>query len=184
MSYELSEMDRRMATQIQAGTVAEIDCATARCKVKVGEWVSGWMPWGSLGAGAVRHWRPPSVGEQALLLCPSGESSAGFVLPGFYSDQHQQANDNRPNLTAQDYPDGARTEYDHERHCLKAYLPPGGTVEITASGGLKITGDVELIGRLKSTGDVIAGGVSLIHHLTQDVTAGSAQSGPPVTSPS
>lgn len=147
MSYESAEHDRRLATLLQAGTIEAVDHENARCRVKVGEWVSAWMPWASLGAGEVRNWRPPSVGEQALLLCPSGESAAGFVLPGFYTAQHQQGNDNRANITAQNWPDGAREEYDHEASQYLLDIPASGKIVIRcgpsglelSAAGVKIT---------------------------------------------
>lgn len=147
MSYETAEFDRRMASLMQAGTIEAVDHANARCRVRVDDWVSAWMPWASLGAGQVRHWRPPSVGEQALLMCPSGEAAAGFVLPGFYTDAHP-GNDNQAHITAQNWPDGAREEYDHENSQYLLDIPASGkiilrcgpsSIELSAAG-VKITG--------------------------------------------
>lgn len=147
MSYEIAEFDRRLSSLMQAGTIEAVDYLSRRCRVRVDDWVSAWMPWASLGAGKVRHWRPPSRGEQALLLCPSGESSAGWVLPGFYTDQHQ-GNDDREEITAQDWPDGAREEYDHQASQYRLTIPPAGKIVIScgpssielSAAGVKITG--------------------------------------------
>ena len=131
MSYQEAELDRRMAAMLQAGTVSAVDHGNARCRVKVGEWESAWLPWGSAGAGAVRQWRPPSIGEQAMILSPSGLPEGGFVLPGFYTTQHKNGNDTKEEVTATDYPDGAREHYDHGAHEYVLKVPAGGRIVLT-----------------------------------------------------
>lgn len=64
----------------------------------------------------------------------------------------------------------------------------GQSVHLTATGivitsaGLPITinGDIKLNGSINATGDVVAGGISLIHHPHGGVRAGSDQSGEPM----
>ncbi|MEN5338900.1 Gp138 family membrane-puncturing spike protein [Stenotrophomonas sp. TWI143] len=66
-------------------------------------------------------------------------------------------------------------------------ISPAGDITITASGaanisapaGLTIDADVLLRGKLEATGDVTAGGVSLIEHITTGVTPGTGTSGKP-----
>lgn len=131
MSFAESETDRMLSGMLMAGAIEAVDYQAARVRVRSGDWVSSWLPWGSLAAGQVRHWRPPSVGEQAMILSPSGQPEQGMVMPGFYTDQHSQANDNRPNITAQSWPDGAREEYDHDVHEYKLSVPDGGRILLT-----------------------------------------------------
>lgn len=52
------------------------------------------------------------------------------------------------------------------------------TLELTSSG-LTIHGDITVTGKINTTGDVVAGSISLMHHLTTAVTSGSSLSGPP-----
>ncbi|SFU79591.1 phage baseplate assembly protein V [Pseudoduganella namucuonensis] len=170
MDYPIAELDRRLAALIQAGVVAEVDHASARCRVRVGEWVSALLPWLSLGAGEARHWRPPSVGEQALLVSPSGEPAAGFVLPGFYAAGHGQAGDRRAKAVAWRMPDGCLLEYDWEAGALRATGCE--TVSVEASGEITLKcasllvdaprvsfkGDVSIAGNVKAGGDVDAAG--------------------------
>lgn len=170
MEYPITELDRRLAALIQAGTIAEVDHAAARCRIQVGQWVSALLPWHSLGAGEVRHWRAPSLGEQALLIAPSGEPAGGFVLPGFYADQHGQAPDERPKVAAWRMPDGCVMEYDWEAGALK--VDGCKTVAVTSSGAVTLkcasllvdapsvtfTGDIKVDGNAKVGGNVDAGG--------------------------
>ena len=128
MGYEAGEADRRLACIVQAGVIAQVDHAAARCTVAVADWTSDWLPWWTRAAGAVREWRPPSPGEQALLVSPSGCLEGGFVLAGFYTDQHGGANGQSSDLTATDYPDGAREHYDHAAHEYRLAVPEGGQI--------------------------------------------------------
>lgn len=183
MDYPIAELDRRLAALIQAGVVAEVDHAAARCRVQVGEWVSALLPWLSLGAGEARHWRAPSVGEQALLISPSGEPAGGFVLPGFYAARHGQAGDQRPNAMAWRMPDGCLLEYDWEAGALR--VTGGKTVSVEASGeitlkcasllvdapqvrfkgNVNIDGNIKVGGNVDASGAVMDGGGNSNHHV-------------------
>lgn len=58
--------------------------------------------------------------------------------------------------------------------------PTSHAITLTAPGGLTINGDVQLNGKMSSTGDVVAGTISLQNHHTSGVTPGSGTSGVPV----
>ena len=128
MNFHQSETDRRLSGLLIAGTIEAIDYSAARVRVRSGDWVSAWLPWKADAAGEVRHWRPPSIGEQVMILSPSGQPEQGMAFPGFYSDRHGQGNDDRRNVTATDWSDGAREEYDHEAHTWRLTVPNGGSI--------------------------------------------------------
>jgi phage baseplate assembly protein V len=138
MSYPTAETDRQGSGMFLPGVIHALDYPEARARLKSGDWISAWLPWFTLAAGQVRHWRPPSVGEQAVLVSPSGLPEQGFIIPGVYSDQHKQANDDRKEITATDWPDTAREHYDHDAHDYRYYVPPEGHMQITVGGGTKI----------------------------------------------
>lgn len=180
-----AEHDRRIAAMIQAGTVEEVDYATARCRVRVGDWVSAWVPWQTLSGGAVRHWNPPSVGEQCMMMSPSGEPANGFVLPGFYTQQHQGAPANTGNVIAWAMPDGAAIEYNHATGTLNAVGVKVAIIrasqaikiycdDVQIEGNVTITGDLDVTGIIHSDTDVLADSISgKAHDHTEPV-------GPPV----
>lgn len=118
---DLVELSRRLENLVRIGTVHSVDHAGVRCRVKSGELVTNWLRWHTPRAGETRTWDPPTVGEQAIVLSPSGEIGNGLVFYGFNSDAHPA-----PSGSADEhvtiYPDGARTAYNH------------------ASGALAITG--------------------------------------------
>lgn len=130
MSYAEAETDRMLSGMLIAGAVDDVQYRPYRVRVRSGDWVSAWLPCKSLAAGKVRHWRPASVGEQALIVSPSGMPEQGFVLSGFDTDQYPQ-NDDQENITAWDWPDGAREHYDHDAHEYKLSVPAGGRIVLT-----------------------------------------------------
>lgn len=132
--YDIGEMDRLIASIVQAGYIDEVQYEPPRCRVRNGEWVSALLPWKTFAAGRVRTWCPPSVGEQAVVLAPSGTLAGGFVLAGFYSDTHGSANGHSANLTATDYPDGAHEHYDHDAHEYVFSVPAGGRIVFRIGG--------------------------------------------------
>lgn len=54
-----------------------------------------------------------------------------------------------------------------------------GAAEVTAPAGLTINADITVNGMIEATGDVTGGGVSLMNHLTTNVTPGTGMSGKP-----
>lgn len=182
MDYALSELDRRLALLLQPGVIEQVDHGAARCRVRVGSWVSAALPWLSLGAGEVRHWRPPSVGEQALLLSPSGDPGCGFVLPGFYTTQHGRAGDERPKAVVWRMPDGCVLEYDWDAGALRAtglqsaHVQASGAVtlkcaslkveadDIALTGNVAIGGNVSVQGNIDAAGSVMDAGGNSNHH--------------------
>lgn len=165
-ALDLGEAARRAFNTVRAGTIAELDLARARARVDYGpagsRVLTGWLPWMSSAAGEDRDWRPPSVGEQVLLLAPAGELSAAWILPGAYAaDFPAPWSAGSKRVTA--YRDGAIVSYDTEAHELEAILPEGGKALIAAPGGLSVTGDTEvggdvsIDGNLSVTGTIKAG---------------------------
>ncbi|AJX15443.1 phage baseplate assembly protein V [Burkholderia ubonensis] len=132
--YALGEIDRRMACMVQHGTVEGVTYQPPMCRVRIGAWVSDWMPWKTAAAGAVRFWRPPSVGEQATMVAPSGDLAGAYAIPGYYSDQHGGSARTSPAETAWDYPDGASEVYDHEKHEYRVDVPAGGRIVFRIGG--------------------------------------------------
>ncbi|MDP3579140.1 phage baseplate assembly protein V [Methyloversatilis sp.] len=114
---DVVELARRLDNLIRPGTVHSVNHAEARCRVQSGELVSDWLPWLAPRAGTTREWSPPTVGEQVLLLCPSGDPGAAWVLPAAYSDARPAPSDSASeHLTI--YPDGAAVRYNHSTGAL------------------------------------------------------------------
>ncbi len=175
---DIAELRRRLDNMIRLGTIARVDHAKALCRVQSGAILTGWLPWLSLRAGTTKRWNPPSNGEQCIVYSPSGELAQGIALVGIYSSNNP-APGNVANLDRTTYPDGAVIEYDAAAHKLRAQLPGGGQAELIADGGITIVGDITLTGTLTASVDVIAAGISLVHHVHGGVMAGLADTGAP-----
>lgn len=191
-----------IASLIRIGTVLSVDLAEARCVVRFGDpddpepAQTGPIRWLSPRAGLTRVWSPPSVGEQVLLVCPDGQIGAGIAITGIVQDAFPPLGNSTAEMI--EFADGAKISYDPEAHQLVAVLPSGGTLDVTADGGITLRGDVTIEGNLTTNGnaaisgdvtvdqtvtadqDVIGGGISLKDHRHGGVQAGSVQSGKPV----
>lgn len=92
MSYAITELDRRLANMIRVGTIKEVDLDAGLAGVQLGDpddddgdFETDFLPWLVARAGQKRKkWTAPEVGEQVLVLSPSGELSQGFILGGIF----------------------------------------------------------------------------------------------------
>ncbi|GHD59859.1 phage baseplate assembly protein V [Jeongeupia chitinilytica] len=112
-----AEQPRRLESLIRTGTIAGVDHDNALCRVQTGGLQSEWLHWITLRAGTTRTWNAPTVGEQCLVLSPSGETAAGIVLVGLYSDANP-APSASPDEHMTQYPDGAVIRYNHAAGAL------------------------------------------------------------------
>lgn len=109
---DLADLIRRLESLIRLGRIAEVQMKPPRVRVKSGGLTSQWRPWMSLRAGTTTEWDPPTVGEQCLLISPSGDPATAVVLVGLFSDAHP-APSSSPDEHVRLYPDGARISYNH-----------------------------------------------------------------------
>jgi len=187
---QLAELARLIENLVRLGTVAEVQVQPPRVRVNTGNITTTWLPWLALRAGTSKEWDPPTVGEQVVLLSPSGVLAQGVALGGLFSDANP-ANGDREGLHRRTYPDGAVVEYDFVAHVLQATLPEGGVTHLFSTGGINIEGPITHNGDYTQTGnqhvtgtvnvseDVIAADISLRNHRTKGVTRGTAVSDGP-----
>lgn len=146
---DLATLARLLENLIRFGTIAAVQMKPPRVKVLTGTLTTAWLPWLSPRAGEDREWNPPTVGEQVLLLSPSGQLANGAAITGLFSE-HIPANGNRAGLHRTTYRDGAVIEYDSIAKHLRATLP--GTAELTAVGDVSVTTEAAL--SATATGDI------------------------------
>mgnify|MGYP000002616023 FL=1 len=107
-----AELSRLLANLIKQGTIAESDPAAGRVRVLHGGLTTDWLPYFVPAAGGVSVHRPPSVGENCIVLSPSGEPANGVVLCGMASDQFPQPGQSADETVVK-FPDGAVSKYNH-----------------------------------------------------------------------
>tara|TARA_R110001592_G_scaffold104697_1_gene294542 strand:- start:49199 stop:49792 length:594 start_codon:yes stop_codon:yes gene_type:complete len=83
--YRLAELERQAANLLRIGTIAAVDYAGATASVRIGDIETASRPWLTQRAGADRSWWAPEVGEQVMLLSPTGDLSQGIILPAIYT---------------------------------------------------------------------------------------------------
>lgn len=129
---QLADLARRVANMIRTGRIAEVDHAGPRVRVQSGYLLTEWLPWQTHRAGNTRTWDPPTVGEQVMILSPSGEPAAGVVMPALYCQDHP-APDASPNTHVIQFPDGAIIGYDHATGALVASGIQTGVIQAAVS---------------------------------------------------
>ncbi|MGP9788945.1 phage baseplate assembly protein V [Roseinatronobacter sp. NSM] len=161
MSFEIAELNRRLANIVQLGRVTAIDTGAMRARVQIGDLTTPMIPVSQLSSGAIKvHWMP-SPGEQVVVFAPSGEMGAAVV---------QGAVPQSGSAVAED-----------ESHPT---IELGGA-ELVITGNVKITGNLTIIGNVDAIGavtfseDAIADGVSLVHHTHGGVVSGGGNTGVP-----
>jgi len=187
----VTELIRRLEQVLRYGTIAAVDLAAARCRVRTGALVTTWVPWFAQRAGTTLHWSPPTVGEQCLLISPGGDTAGAVALVGLYSSA-APAPSSSASMHTTHYADGAVLTYDHASHSLSAVLPSVGSFAITATAGtinvdqLTVNADattwngpIQLNGHMDATGDVTAAGISLMGHKHPGIDRGNSLTDPP-----
>ena len=190
MNAALADLQRRVANLFRVGKVVEIDRAKARVKVEFNGVKTPWLPWSTGRAGTVKDWSPPAVGEQVCIVSPMGEMGSGFVMPGGINSDAKAAPDDRENVHRLDIPSGGAFEIHVGGAVIllengKARITVGSsTMEIT-SGKMTFSGDIEVTGKLDTTGnvtsqaDVIAGPIHLLTHVHGGVMGGPSTTSTP-----
>lgn len=84
LERRLVEQDQRLARIVMPGKVKEVDAENYRVRLVLGvdaetgeEVLSPSVKWQSGSAGQVKDWSPPAVGEEMLLVSPSGVVGSG-----------------------------------------------------------------------------------------------------------
>ncbi|MCE1004503.1 phage baseplate assembly protein V [Pseudomonas sp. NMI1173_11] len=141
MSYAEAQLDRMVAGLVIPCYVVAVDLIDAKVRVTDGgDWTSAWVRWHALAAGNARHWRAPSMGEQGVLVSPSGEPAQGTFVPGLYGNAGDRP-DNRDHVEVWRFDDGGSMVYDWAANSYTIKLPTG-TVNIeVGSSKATITDD-------------------------------------------
>lgn len=169
--FAIAESVRVAENMIRIGTVQELDATAARVRIKIGDLLTDWLPWLVQRAGDDVSWWCPSVGEQMLILSPSGDLAQGVCLPAIYSDA-KPANSNNPDKHKITYADGAVIEYDKVAHVLTVNLPEGGVVNVIAD--VNVTGNIVASGNITDATRSMQGDRDIYNgHVHSDPQGGS-----------
>lgn len=144
-NFAIAELQRKLANIVRIGIVKEIDYEKARVRVKVGEFLTDWLPWITGRAREDRSWFPPSIDEQVVVLSPIGELSLGVVLAGIYQ-QNYSAPENKKEVSSIIFKDGTKLLYNKENKHLEVSVDDKISLKVGESkiemtrNGIKIKG--------------------------------------------
>jgi len=150
----ISDMARRLANIITLGTVNSV--SGALCRVAIGGDAGHLTPpikWLAGRASEMASWSQLRVGEQVLLLSPSGDIGNAVAVPSLYSNANPPPSTS-PDESVRTMPDGAVFRYNHNTGVLDALLPAGAVSNIESAGGINLTGDLTVNGDITSSGDI------------------------------
>ncbi len=134
-----------IANLIRIGTVERVDLARARARVRLGnDLVTDDLAWLS-AAGDTKTWRPPTIGEQVIVLSPSGELAAGVILAGMYRASKPAPSTMPDNQVV--FADGSKVTWEDSKLRIEA----AGDLTITAVDNLTIEAGGDLVVRAADT---------------------------------
>lgn len=109
---DLVELSRLLENLLRIGTIHDVDLQRRRARVKSGQIITGWLTWFERRAGETTTWDPPTIGEQCLVLSPSGELAQGVIIYGIPSDVIDTPSHAEAEHVIR-FPDGATFTYNH-----------------------------------------------------------------------
>ena len=108
-----ADNERRIANVVRLGVVDEADYTTRRVRVRMGDLLSGWLPFATPRAAQDKTWHPVEVGEQVVLVAPNGDLTQAIVLASLNSTVNPGPAD-KPTLSRVVYEDGTFVQHDRE----------------------------------------------------------------------
>ena len=191
--YRLAELERRLGNVIRLGTILAVDPTASRCKVMLDtELITTWLPWMTQRAALdAATWWAPSLGEQVVVLSPSGELSVAVVLPSLNQALMPPPGDN-PLEHVTRYGIGTTVKVNTLTGAVEVVTPgplkaTALSAEITAPT-VTVTGAVTVTGPLTVSGPIACAAITATGALTAPslavagpVTAGSVASSGDVT---
>ncbi len=165
--FNMSELARRLANLIRLGSIKEVNYSNAKARVEIGDLVTDWLPWVTGRAGDTKDWHPVDIGEQVVVLAPSGDLSQGVILPALYKE-NAPSNSGDKHTTV--YKDGSTVSFDRSNGTITAdfkgdaNIKVAGKVNIEASiatvkaSMITLDGNTTVNGNLSGVGNVVLGG--------------------------
>lgn len=141
LQFRVTELERLVANLLRIGVIAEADYDAAKVKVRLGDLVTGWLPWFTDFAKGDKSWKAPEVGEQVMVLSPSGDLAQGVALPSIYQTA-APAPSTKVGVSRAVFADGLIIEHDRDnkRTVLNGWESEG-TLEIRFKNVIIKTGD-------------------------------------------
>lgn len=135
MNYDFAEIERRLSNMIRVGTVIAADYGRAVVRVVCDDVTTEWLPWMTRRAGGDTDWWAPDIGEQVIVIAPSGLMEAAFVIAALYSDGRPEPASS-PDIHKITYSNGDIVQ--HDRSSGAWHIKCAGTVDVEAGGAVTV----------------------------------------------
>lgn len=183
-----AETQRRLHNIATIGTVIKIDADKALMRLAVGDNETDWVNIPTIAAGAISVWRCPSMGEQYLLVSPSGELANAIPVISLYSDHHPSPSTD-PNEIRIRYNDTDFCSIDVVNSQLTMHISQitnqaatsivWDTPTATVTGDLQVEGSINCGKSITAAEEVTASGIDLTTHTHGGVKSGASNTGQP-----
>ena len=183
-----AEHQRRLHNIATIGTVIEIDADAALMRLAVGDNETDWLSIPTIAAGMVSVWRCPTIGEQYLLVSPSGELANAIPVISLYSD-HNPSPSTDPNEIRIRYNDTDFCSIDVVNSQLTMHVSQitnqaatnivWDTPSATLTGDLQVNGSIDCGKSITAAEEVTANGIKLTAHTHSGVESGGSSTGQP-----
>ena len=183
-----AEHQRRLHNIATIGTVIEIDADAALMRLAVGDNQTDWLSIPTIAAGMVSVWRCPTIGEQYLLVSPSGELANAIPVVSLYSD-HNPSPSTDPNEIRIRYNDTDFCSIDVVNSQLTMHVSQitnqaatnivWDTPSATLTGDLQVNGSIDCGKSITAAEEVTANGIKLTAHTHSGVESGGSSTGQP-----
>lgn len=131
----IADLNRRLESLIRLGSIAEVDHAGRKLRVKTGGLLTGWLPWPAEVGRNYRRWRPLRTGTQVVLACPSGDPAQAVIIQILYTTA-LNAPSADPDIDLIEFEDGSYIQHNNENGQLKVHA--AGDMHLTADGNIVI----------------------------------------------
>lgn len=183
-----AENQRRLHNIATIGTVTHINADSALMRLAVGENVTDWVNIPSIAAGSISVWHCPSIGEQYLLVSPSGELANAIPVISLYSE-HNPSPSTDPNEIRIRYNDTDFCSIDVVNSQLTMHISQitnqsstsivWDTPSATLTGDLQVNGSIDCGKSITAAEEVTANGIKLTAHTHSGVESGGSSTGQP-----
>ena len=154
-ALQIPDMERRVADMVKLGTVSDTDYSdpkAPRVKVKYGKNETGWLPWAAVRAGRARTWEPLKMGEQVVIVSPSGDLAQGIIV-GSVNYNDRPAPSSKEGETVREWDGGAREVFDDDSNSYTLTIPAGGKIKFQCGASTLELTDTEV--RVTTTNYVV-----------------------------
>lgn len=178
MHAHLSDTQRRLHNIATIGTVFAINTSDQTMRLDVGELQTDWLPIPTISAGLVRIWRCPSIGEQFVLLSPSGDLANAIPVISLFSEQNSTPSTDEHEIFIHFNESNYLKIHTKDSHLHLNIATTDIDSDVKINGSLSVTGTIHADGNITTDNDVIAN-VSLNNHTHGGVQGGRSSTGKP-----